>query len=546
MADADYRAWVEVLPDFKDFNSTVQSAVVGGMAGSATSGATAFGGGLVAGIGKYAGPIALAIAGLGIAGGIADAVRTGIDAGLSYLSRSVQLASDLNESLNAVNVAYGEHADAVLALGENAPKQFALTSLALNDFAVRFSNFSQRIAGDGGDVAGTLGSIIQRGTDFASVYNLEVEEALRLFQSGLAGEMEPLRRYGIDLSMATVQSYAYAAGIAEQGKQLNDTQRLQAAYLALMDQTAITAGDFENTQDELANSTRQVQAAFEQAQIELGHALLPVLTDVMLFVRDELVPMWEDFNEQIGPELGAALDEAWPLLKELAELILPLIPPAIEAIIDGFRWLSESFQVIITFTNLVAGTFSDFFALLRGDISIDQFVSRFLERLNAWWTALGERVSSAFGFFVDFGNNIVAEVANIGARLFEGGKAMIQRFIDGIRQMFGPVGDAVGGLMDWVAGFFPNSPAKRGPLSGVGWRAIGMSGAAIVDQFESGLRTVDLSFSGAVSVGGRPELSAVAGGFGAGVRDVHLHTTDPYVGAAMLKQELGGKLAGVV
>lgn len=545
MADADYRSWVEVLPDFKNFNSTVENAVVGGMASAGTSGSAAMGGSLIAGIGKFAGPIALAIGALGIAGALTDAISTGVDAGIAYISQSVTQGSDYNESLNAISVAYGDFVDDINKIAETSATDLGLSQLDFNAIATQFSSFAKTIRSE--DPASFIEELSTRGADFASVYNIEVSEALRLFQSGLAGETEPLRRFGIDLSAATVKGYAYANGIAEQGKELTEAQRQQAAYLALLDQTSITQGDFANTSDQLANRQRILNAQWEDAQAQLGLQLLPVLQDVLSFVSDELMPIFLDFNEELGPELRAALEDAFPALKELVDLILPLIPPALEAIIEGINSVSESFQVFAAFANLIAGTFSDFFALLAGDVSIQQFVDNFLARLNEWLGAVGERVGSVASIFGDLGSSILNQLGKIGTNLFEGGRALVSNFINGISSMFGDVGKVVGDLMEFVAGFFPNSPAKHGPLSGSGWSALGKSGAAIMSQFESGLVPVDVPLSvtapRASDVSRDLSTSALSG-----LRSettLNLNGVDPAAVYQLMRQDLGSKLVGI-
>lgn len=493
MADADYRAWVEVLPEFQRFNENVEAGVVGGLAGAGASGSNAMGGALIAGIGKFAVPIALAIGALGIASSITGAIQSGVDAGIQYVSSAVSSGSDYNESLNAIAVAYGDYAAEIDRISQSSATDLGLSQLDFNAIATRFSAFAKTIQED--NPVGFIDELTTRGADFASVFNLKVSEALSLFQSGLAGETEPLRRYGIDLSAATVQAYAWANGIAEQGKQLTEAQRQQAAYGALMQQTSQVQGDFANTSDELANRERILQAQWADAQAQLGMQLLPVLKEVLGFVSEELMPQWLEFNKLLGPALKEALEEAWPTIKEMAEQILPLIPPAIEAIIGGLDWFGESVAVIITYLNFLHGTFSDFFALIAGDISIDQFVANFQARLNEWLGALQTRLASAVGFFQDMGVGIATTIAKIGANLYNSGRAIIQQFIDGIRSMLGAVGNAIGGVMDWVAGFFPNSPAKRGAFAGQGWVQIAAAGGAIADQFESGFRPVAVPLS---------------------------------------------------
>ena len=120
---------------------------------------------------------------------------------------------------------------------------------------------------------------------------------------------------------------------------------------------------------------------------------------------------------------------------------------------------------------------------------------------NNAWSAVGRVLSDAWNNIVNgvqtgIGNvvsfvqglpgRVMSAIGNIGSLLLNSGRSLIQGFIDGIRSMIGAVGDAVGGVMDFVAGFFPNSPAKRGPLSGSGWRDILRSGGAIEAAFSSG------------------------------------------------------------
>lgn len=517
MADADYRAWVEVLPEFQRFNQAVEAGVVGGLAGAGASGSNAMGGALVAGVGKFAVPIVAAIGALGIASSITGAIQSGVDAGIQYVTSAVSSGSDYNESLNAIAVAYGDYAADIDRISRSSATDLGLSQLDFNAIATRFSSFAKTIREE--NPAGFIDELSTRGADFASVYNIDVAEALSLFQSGLAGETEPLRRFGIDLSAATVAAYAYANGIAEQGKQLTETQRQQAAYGALMEQTSIVRGDFANTSEELANRERILQAQWADAKAQLGMQLLPVLKEVLGFVSEELMPQWLELNEQLGPALKEALEEAWPTIKELAEQILPLIPPAIDFIVTSLRWLVEQIDGNIRWINLFIGTFKDLFGLLTGDVSINQFVDNFIGRLTAWREVVDKRIAETMGIFVGFARDVIQVVNDIGANFYNSGRSIIQQFINGIRSMFSAVGNAVGGLMDWVAGFFPNSPAKHGPFAGLGWTQLGKSGEAIMSQFESGLYRVDAPLGLNVATA---EGSAVSSGSGLGAALMNL------------------------
>ena len=223
---------------------------------------------------------------------------------------SVRAASDLEESTNAVNVAFGAAAKSVLAIGETSAKSLGLAKTEFNEAAVRFSAFADRIVGEGGDVAGFIQDVSQRAADFASVFNIDVSEALRVFQSGLAGEAEPLKRFGINLLQSEVNAFAMANGIGEVGRELTETEKVQARYGLLLQSTNKTAGDFANTSDGLANSQRILAANFKDLQAEVGEALLPAVTDLFHAFSQRLLPKMEELGKFLkSPQGQKAIDD---------------------------------------------------------------------------------------------------------------------------------------------------------------------------------------------------------------------------------------------
>jgi hypothetical protein len=242
---------------------------------------------------------------------VAGAAVVGIGA---FIGKAVGSASDLQESVNAVNVAFGSSAAGILKFGETAATSLGTSQVAFNNAAVRFSAFADRIVGQGGDVAGFIGDISVRASDFASVFNIEVSEALGVFQSGIAGEAEPLKRFGINLLDSEVKAYAAANGIGELGRQLTETEKVQARYGLLMQSTAKTAGDFANTSDGLANSMRIMKAEIADTQAEIGQQLLPVL--------EEIIPVVREMVSEFGTKLLAAVKavDFKTILTDLANL----------------------------------------------------------------------------------------------------------------------------------------------------------------------------------------------------------------------------------
>jgi hypothetical protein len=247
-----------------------------------------------------------------------------------FANDSIRQASNLAESTNAVNVAFGKSAKAVLAIGESSAKSLGLAQNEFNQAAVRFSAFAERIVGVGNDTSGFIESITQRAADFASVFNIDVAEALQVFQSGLAGEAEPLKRFGINLLESEVKAYALRAGIISVGEAMTETQKVQARYGLLLESTAKTAGDFANTSDGLANSQRILRAQFVDLQSQIGSALLPAFTELVQAVGDALMPRLEELGKFLNSPDGkkaiqdmadAALNFGTALLDNIGNIV---------------------------------------------------------------------------------------------------------------------------------------------------------------------------------------------------------------------------------
>lgn len=250
------------LGDSKSLERAAQRAErsIGEVGGKVTTADRAFAG-LTRGAVKAAGMIGGAFAAGQIVSGISDAVGA---------------ASDLEESVNAVRVATGGSADEILQFGQSAAQTLGMSRREVNETAVSFSAFNEKIGGG----SKTFEDYITRAADFASVMNLDMSEALEKFRSGLAGETEPLRAFGLDLSAAAVEAYALENGLADSKSEMDEAIKVQARYGLLMEQTAKTAGDFANTSDGLANQQRILNAEWENAQAAIGEVFLPLLTDL--------------------------------------------------------------------------------------------------------------------------------------------------------------------------------------------------------------------------------------------------------------------------
>lgn len=311
-------------------------------------------------------------AGAWIAGKALGAVK-------DFVVGSVNAASNLEESINAVSVSFGENADEINKIGENAATQLGLSQAEFNAQAVSLSAFVEQIAAESGDVVGTLDDITGRATDFASVMNLEVGEALERFRSGLAGESEPLRKYGIDVSAAKIQQVALAAGIIETGETMTEAQKVQARYLAIMQQTEKVAGDFANTSEGFANQQRILNALWTDAQAQIGQKLLPVFQKVQRALIN-LIPLATRVIEHVGDMAAGFLGLADPILA-----LVDIIPGLNSEVEEGFNAWDAFFTVaknVAAPLAVIGEQFSGMVGIIRDGTPPTAEYTAELERMN--------------------------------------------------------------------------------------------------------------------------------------------------------------------
>ena len=380
--------------------------------------------------------------------------------------KAVSAASDLEESINAVNVAFEGAAAGVLALGETSAVAMGVSQREFNAAAVRFSAFADRVVGDGGDVAGFIGDISVRAADFASVFNIDVAEALQVFQSGLAGEAEPLKRFGINLLQAEVQTYALEAGIIAAGEQMTEQQKVQARYGLLMQSTAKTAGDFANTSDGLANSQRILGARLDDVFSSLGGALLPAMASIVGELTDRLIPAFERFS--------AWFQKNEPAITAFASRVLDGLSAAIGFVGDKFAEWRPKVAEIVEFIGGKAEEFRTFFnERLREPVeAVGTAIGTFVENAR---TKLGEFASAVPGAVKAF-TDFLSEVRELGADPKALGSRLGEALSDALRTGL----EALLGMSEEVNAGFKNL------LAGVDWFGLGQSAVTFLIQFGLG------------------------------------------------------------
>lgn len=227
--------------------------------------------GALGGIGKLAAKTAVFVAGAAVAG---------VTAATALLASTIKPASDLNETMSKVGVVFGESSEEVIAFGKNAAKSLGMCANEALTAAGTYGNLLRSMELSNEESAKMSTTMVQLAGDLASFNNVPVEDALSAIRSGLVGENEPLKRFGVNLNAASLKAKALAMGLYEGKGELTAAAKAQAAYQIILEQTSLAQGDFSRTSEGMANSQRVLGATLENVRAKIGTALLPVIANL--------------------------------------------------------------------------------------------------------------------------------------------------------------------------------------------------------------------------------------------------------------------------
>lgn len=191
---------------------------------------------------------------------------------------AVKKASDLGEQLNKVAVVFRGSETQIIKWSKSTASAFGISQRAALEAAGTFGNMLVPM-GIARDTAGKMSTrFVELAADMASFNNASPEETLDALRAGLAGETEPLRRFGVFLNQARIEQEAMNMGLTKGKAPLTAQQKAMATYSIILKDTSDTQGDFGRTSDSLANQQRILQAQLEDTAAALGTALLPAAT----------------------------------------------------------------------------------------------------------------------------------------------------------------------------------------------------------------------------------------------------------------------------
>lgn len=202
-------------------------------------------------------------------------------AAAKLLGIAIAKSSQYTEDLNLFTVSMGKYAEEAYSYAQKVSEVMGIDPA---EWMRNQGVFNTIITGFGvaGDKAAFMSkNLTQLGYDLASFYNIDFESAMQKVQSGISGELEPLRRLGYDLSVARLEQERLNLGIDKSVSSMTQAEKSQLRYYAMMTQVTQVQGDMARTLENPANMLRVLRAELEQAARAVGNIFIPILTKVL-------------------------------------------------------------------------------------------------------------------------------------------------------------------------------------------------------------------------------------------------------------------------
>jgi len=336
-------------------------------------------------------------------------------------NKLVQSASALEESMSKVQVVFGSASAEVVRFADEAAKNIGISKQAALEATGTYGNLLQAF-GIGQQGAQQMSTqLVQLAADLASFNNANIDDVLLALRSGLSGETEPLKRFGIAINDVRLKEQALSDGLIKTAKGVLPVNiKAQAAFALIMKDSSLAQGDFARTSDGVANMMRILKASFDDVRAELGTALLPAFKALLTYMQNTVLPVVREFADILSEEgIGAAL-------KFLGGKILDFIQG-----LDGFGekvyWVIAAFialkAAVIAYTVIqgLATLAATAFGVAWNATGIGLIVSAI--------AALGVGLVAAYIKFEGF-RKVVNPIINVFITLFEALINDVVRFIN--------------------------------------------------------------------------------------------------------------------
>ena len=198
---------------------------------------------------------------------------------------AIKFASDYNESLNKVEVAFGPASSAVKDFAKTSLTSFGIAEGTALDMASTYGDMATSMGLSQVQASKMSTELVGLAGDLASFKNVSIDVANTAITSIFTGETESIKKLGIVMTEVNLQAFALSKGINKQYKDFSQAEKVQLRYAFVMNASKNSLGDFERTGGGAANQMRIFQESLKQVAQQFGAVVLPLFTKAIVFVN---------------------------------------------------------------------------------------------------------------------------------------------------------------------------------------------------------------------------------------------------------------------
>ena len=379
--------------------------------------------------------------------------------------KMVSSASDMEENLNKVDVAFGKSADGVKAWADTATESFGLSKNQALEATSLFGDMATSMGLPQDAAADMSTSLAGLAGDLASFKNIDIEQAMTALNGVFTGETESLKMLGVVMTEVNLKEFAEDAGLVY--NELSQAEKVQLRYAYVMEKTANAQGDYARTSDGTANSMRTLQASFDNLIALLGSSLLPAITPIIQFITD-LLQKFSEFDpatQKVIVIIGAVLAAIGPVVSVVGGIIsvvstlIPIITAVVGAlnpVVVAIGAVIAAIVLLIKNWDAVKAKMQEFDEFLQ-EIFVKDFTEVFGPVLGEALNAFFQNVENIWNSIKQIFNGIITFISGVFAGDWEKAWEGIKEIFAGVFKAFealakAPLNAVIGSINGLISG----------------------------------------------------------------------------------------------
>lgn len=365
---------------------------------------------------------------------------------------AIKFASDMEESTNKVDVAFGESSKQVKAFAKNTLESFGIAESSALDMTALFGDMATGMGVSQKEAAKLSTDLVGLAGDLASFKNINIDEVTTALSGVFTGETESLKRLGIVMTEVNLEQFRMSQGIEKSVKQMTQQEKIMLRLQYIFDVTKNAQGDFARTGDSAANQTRKFTEGLKELGASVGEVLLPMFTDLVT-KANSLLKEFKDLDESTKENIvrfglfAAAVPPVIYILGQLADAFSFATRMA-KALMsaEAMGGLTKAFKLIGGATGAAVIA-----TIAAAGVAFDKATDKIAPNVGFWEKA-GAAISGLLNPLAGVTNLLGANAANASAA-----RQPVQKLASAFLAMKGitPVGDQIAITGETIKHFKP-------------------------------------------------------------------------------------------